>query len=217
MQSTSGDVVMLGLPGFVVLGVAEVDGELEISVETATVRVGCPHCGVIARLHGRREVLVRDVDAFGRRVRLRWHKRVWRCHESACSKQAWTEQHPAIGVRMSLSERARKTACRRVARKDSPSPPCPRLGRGLAHAVMRAVRDHGAELVDDPDRLAGVSALGMDETSFLRARRDRPTLFVSGLVDTATGRLLDIVTDRTAKAITTWLAGRDRGWLTGSA
>jgi hypothetical protein len=39
---------------------------------------------------------------------------------------------------------------------------------------MRAVRDHGTELVDDPDRLTGVTALGMDETSFLRARRDRP-------------------------------------------
>jgi hypothetical protein len=29
----------------------------------------------------------------------------------------------------------------------------------------------------------------MDETSFLRALRDRPTVFVSGLVDTASGRL----------------------------
>jgi transposase len=78
---------------------------------------------------------------------------------------------------------------------------------------MRAVGDHGTELVDDPDRLAGVSALGMDETSFLRARRDRPTLFVCGLVDTATGRLLDVVSDRTAVAITSWLARRNRGWL----
>jgi transposase len=38
----------------------------------------------------------------------------------------------------------------------------------------------------------------MDETSFLRARRDRPTLFVSGLVDALSGRLLDGVEDRTA-------------------
>jgi transposase len=61
-----------------------------------------------------------------------------------------------------------------------------------------------------PERL---TALGMDETSFLRARRDRPTLFVSGLVDTATGRLLDVVADRTAKAINSWLTRRDRRWL----
>jgi transposase len=213
MQSTPGDVVMLGLPGFVVLGVAEVDGELEIGVETTAVRVGCPECGVIARSHGRREVLVRDVDAFGRRVRLHWRKRVWRCHEPVCSRQTWTEQHPHIGARMSLSERARKTACRRVGKEGQSVAAVARdLGVGW-HAVMRAVRDHGAELVEDPDRLDGVTALGMDETSFLRARRDRPTLFVSGLVDIATGRLLDVVADRTAKAITTWLARRDRAWL----
>jgi zinc-finger of transposase IS204/IS1001/IS1096/IS1165 len=84
MQPRSGDVVMLGLAGFVVLGVAEVHGELEISVETTAVRVGCPACGVIAPSHGRRQVVVRDVDAFGRRVRLRWRKRIWRCHEPAC-------------------------------------------------------------------------------------------------------------------------------------
>jgi transposase len=213
MQSTPSDVVMLGLSGFVVLGVAEVDGELEVSIETTAVRIGCPECGVIARSHGRREVLIRDVDAFGRRTRLRWRKRIWRCHESACSKKTWTEQHSAIGTRMSLSERARKTACRRVGKDGQPVSTVARdLGVGW-HAVMRAVCDHGTELVDDPDRLAGVSALGMDETSFLRARRDRPTLFISGLVDTTTGRLADVVADRTAKAITSWLARRDRDWL----
>jgi transposase len=213
MQSTSGDVVMLGLSGFVVLGVAEVDGELEVSIETTAVRVGCTACGVIAHSHGRREVVVRDVDAFGRRVRLRWRKRIWRCHEPACPKQTWTEQHSAIGVRMSVSERARKAACRRVGKQGQSVAQVARdLGVGW-HAVMQAVRDHGAGLVDDPDRLTGVTALGMDETSFLRARRDRPTLFVSGLVDTVTGRLLDVVADRTAKAITSWLGCRDRGWL----
>ncbi len=38
--------------------------------------------------------------------------------------------------------------------------------------VMTAVRDHGAPLVDDPDRTAGVAALGMDETAFLAANQD---------------------------------------------
>ena len=38
----------------------------------------------------------------------------------------------------------------------------------------------------------------MDETASLRANRTRHTQFVSGLVDTASGRLLDVVADRTA-------------------
>lgn len=40
------------------------------------------------------------------------------------------------------------------------------------HTIMRATRDYGEELLDDPDRMAGVAALGMDETAFLRASRE---------------------------------------------
>jgi transposase len=40
---------------------------------------------------------------------------------------------------------------------------------------MRAVAEHGQPLVDDPTRLAGVTALGLDETSFLRATPTAPT------------------------------------------
>ena len=38
---------------------------------------------------------------------------------------------------------------------------------------MAAVREYGTPLVDDPDRLAGVQALGVDETAFLAATADR--------------------------------------------
>jgi transposase len=211
-EGRAADVVVLGLAGFRVLGVAEVDGELELRVETAAARVGCPECGVVATLHDRREVVVRDVDAFGRRTRLRWDKRVWRCEEPECAKRTWTERSEAIRPRMLLTERARRTACKRVAKGESVAAVARDVGAGW-HTVMRAVVDHGTGPVEDPDRLDGVTALGMDETSFLRATRERRTLFVSGLVDTATGRLLDVVPDRTAKAVTGWLSRRDRRWL----
>jgi hypothetical protein len=53
-----------------VLAAVEVEGGLEVTVETTATRTGCPDCGVVASLHDRRET-VRDVDAFGRRARLR--------------------------------------------------------------------------------------------------------------------------------------------------
>jgi hypothetical protein len=46
--------VMWGLPGFVVLAVSEVEGELEQAIETTVDLVGCPECGVVAELHDRR-------------------------------------------------------------------------------------------------------------------------------------------------------------------
>jgi transposase len=204
---------MLGLPGFRVLGAGEVDGELETLIETTAGRDWCRGCGVRARSHARREVLVRDVDAFGRPARLRWRKRVWRCREPACDTRTWTEQTEAVGPRRSMTERARKAACRRVGRAGHRFAQVARDAGVGWHTIMACVRDHGRGLVDDPDRLAGVTALGMDETAFLRANRRRHTSYVSGLVDTATGRLLDVVEDRTARAVTGWLARRDPGWL----
>jgi transposase len=48
------------------------------------------------------------------------------------------------------------------------------LGVGWA-TVMRAVRDHGSPLVDDAAGLEGVAALGLDETTFLKATQVAPT------------------------------------------
>jgi transposase len=75
---------------------------------------------------------------------------------------------------------------------------------------MRAVRDHGRPLVDNHARLEGVAALGLDETSFLKATHLAPTRYVTGLVDLERGRLLDVVADRTRAAVDGWL-GRVSG------
>lgn len=80
---------------------------------------------------------------------------------------------------------------------------------------MAAVVDHGSPRVEDPGRLAGVAALGVDETAWLAANRGRHTRYVSGLVDLDSGRLLDVVEDRTAKAVADWLAEQPTSWLGG--
>src|SRR5215212_1892903 len=82
---------------------------------------------------------------------------------------------------------------------------------------MRAVAEHGTPLVDDPTRLDGVAALGLDETSFLKATRVAPTRWVTGLVDLEHGQLLDLVADRTRAAMDHWLGAQPRGWLAGVA
>jgi hypothetical protein len=51
-----------------------------------------------------------------RAVTLVWVKRIWRCVPE-CDKQTWTETHHDIRTRASLTERARKHACRRVGRR----------------------------------------------------------------------------------------------------
>ncbi len=215
IDGSASAVALLGLDGFVVLAASVIDGELHQLVETTATVVGCSACGVAASPHDRREVRVRDLPSGGRPVVLVWSKRVWRCEEPDCEVRTWSEQHPAIAPRASLSERARRDACRRVGRDGHSVAQVARdLGVGWS-TVMAAVRDYGRPLVDDPDRMGDVDALGMDETSFLAANRFHHTLYVTGFVDLGRHRLLDVVPGRSATSVNTWLDQRPLGWLEG--
>jgi transposase len=204
---------LLGLDGFEVLAAEVVGGEWQLTVQTTATLVGCVGCGVRAELHGRRTVRVRDLPVGGRPVVLCWRKRLWRCREPACKVRTWTERAAAIGPRAVLTQRARAEACRRVGKDAHAVAAVARdLGVGWA-TVMRAVRDHGSPLVDDAARLEGVAALGLDETTFLKATQLAPTRYVTGLVDLEGGRLLDVVADRTRAAVDDWLGARPVDWL----
>lgn len=211
----SAATAMLGLSGFVLLAVSEYAGELEQAIETVAVEDFCRECGVVARPHGRRPTWVRDLPAGGRPVTLVWVKRVWRCREPACPASTWTETSEHIRPRAAWTERARREACRRVGEDGHPvAQVAAAFGVGWA-TVMAAVRDHGTPLVDDPDRLDGVAALGVDETAFLAGNAAHPTAYVTGIVDVAAPRLLDVVEGRSAKALSDWVSGRSEGWRAG--
>jgi transposase len=204
---------LLGLDGFKVVAMQVTDGEWQLSVQTVATVVGCQGCGVRAELHGRRMVRVRDLPIGGRPVVLLWRKRIWRCGEPACGVRTWTERAAAIRPRAVLTERARAEACRRVG-KDAHSVAAVARDLGVGWAtIMRAVAEHGTPLVDDAARLEGVTALGLDGTSFLRATPTAPTRWVTGLVDLERGRLLDVVADRARAAVDGWLGAQPRDWL----
>ena len=209
---------MLGLPGFMVLAAGEYGGELELLVETISTVSGCAGCGVVAIPHGRREHVVRDVPSGGRPVTLVWRKRIWRCEEPRCDRRTWSERSEAIRPKAALTERARMWATRRIG-EDGDTVEDLRLELGVSWGtVMRAVREYGAPLVDDPDRLAGVVGLGVDETAWLRATATRSTQYVTGLVDLSPGRparLLDVVPGRSGRAYASWIVDREDSWRAG--
>jgi transposase len=206
---------MLGLDGFVLLAVSRHDGELEQAVETTTTEEFCRGCGVQARLHDRRPTYVRDLPAAGRPVTLVWVKRIWRCHEPRCPRVTWSEVSLGIRPRASLTERARVEACRRVG-QDGHSVAQVAAEFGVAWGtVMAAVVEYGTPLVDDPDRLEGVTAIGVDETAFLAANSKRHTQFVTGMVDVSAARLLDVVQGRSGTVLCQWIGGQPQPWRDG--
>jgi len=213
IDGSASAAALLGLDGFVVLAAAVVDGELHQLIETTASVVGCSTCGTAASAHDRREVRVRDLPSGGRPVVLVWSKRVWRCADADCPVRTWTETTPLILPRASLSERARRDACRRVGRDGHAVAQVARdLGVGWS-TVMTAVRDYGEPLVDDPERIGTVDALGLDETSFLAGNQFHHTLYVTGFVDLSGHRLLDVVPGRSATSVSDWLDQQPATWL----
>ena len=81
--------------------------------------------------------------------------------------------------------------------------------------IMCAVDEHGRPLVEDPDRVGDVRSLGVDETSFLRATRDHPTIYATGLVDLDERILIDLVEGNSAADLRRWLDAQPRDWLEG--
>ncbi len=206
---------MLGLDGFEVLAAGEVGGELELLVQTTDTLTGCPGCGVVATAHGRRDHLVRDIPSAGRPVLLVWRKRLWRCGEPSCPTVTWSEVHPQVRRRAALTERARRWACEQVGRDGlTVEAVRERLGVGW-NTVMRAVRDYGTPLVEDPARLDGVTALGVDEHVWQHAGPRRRTGYGTGIVDLTPGRaprVLEVTEGRTGKVYAAWIAEQEQAW-----
>ena len=214
-ESSESATALVGMAGFRLLVAAEIDGELHQLVETAATVVGCFGCGTRALSKGRRKVRVRDLPAGGRPVVVVWWKRVWRCPDRDCEVGSWTEQTPQIAPRASMTERARAEACRQVGEQNR-SVACVARDFGVGWStIMAAVWFYGRPRVDDPQRLAHTTALGLDEVAFLRANAHRHTVFATNFVDLFRGRLLDVVPGRSAKAVHDWLGSRPAGWLTG--
>ena len=206
---------LFGMPGFEVCSTEMVDGEWYVGIETLRDLVGCGECGAVARVKDRRTVTVRDLPAAGVPVVIRWRKRIFECRYALCPTKTWTERHPAIASRAVLTERARQWGFEQIGRHDrAVAPVAAQLGVGW-HTIMRQVTERGKPLVDDPKRLDGVSAVGVDETAFLRACRTHPTLYATGIADLTPGRparLLDVVEGRSGAVLSGWLAARDENF-----
>ena len=127
-----------------------------------------------------------------------------------CEQKTSCEQ--TTRVEGSLTHWAAREICRRVGQDGSSVAQMAReFGVSWATA-MNCVRRHGEPLVDDDRRLAGVVALGLDEHKMLAAGKDHFALFVTSMVDLATGRLLDVVRGRSGDDVAYWLTQMGGAW-----
>jgi transposase len=209
--------LLLGLERVRVLEVArDSQGMLRVVIETTDELTACGACGVRAIVKDRDPVTFADLPAFGSPVRLVWVKRRWSCPELACRAATWTEQRPDIApARAALTTRAGLWATREVgAEVHTVAYIARQLGIGW-HTVMDAVAFWGQPLIDDPDRVGQTTAVGVDETKFLAARRREPTRWASPIHDVERRSVVDVIEGRGGPDLAAWLAERPEKWRQG--
>jgi transposase len=212
IQGSRGATVLVGMPGFVVGAHDIVAGEWWLYVETTADVVGCSGCGTRAIGHGRARTAVRDLPISGRPTVLMWSKRRWRCPDPDCGVNTWSETTEAIAPRAVLSERARKRLSDMVnIDGDSIAGAAAEFGVGW-HTGNQAVAEYTDPHIDDPDRLEGVTAIGVDEKRFLNATVDHHTVYTTQIVDLDRHRLLDVVAGRSRNVLGNWLSERGADW-----
>jgi len=204
--------LLVGLPGAQVVGVGEWPRWLRVVITTSPARPLCA-CGAMPYAHGVRDVELVDLPVFGRPARLVWRKQRWRC--PACQATS-TEQQPEIAsARCALTTRAARWATVQVGRHGrSVSEVAFDLGCDW-HTVMDAVAFYGQILIADPHRFGAVTALGLDETLFVRQGEFRTLCWSTQIVDVRRGQLLDVVEGRDHVEPCRWLAERPAAWRDG--
>ncbi len=84
--------ILVGLPDVAVLGVDDPPGGLPLTVhvESTAGPARCPRCGGPGWVKDRPVVVLTDLPAFGRPVRLAWHKVRRTCPDTGCPQGSWT-------------------------------------------------------------------------------------------------------------------------------
>jgi transposase len=204
---------LLGLAGVRVLEVTETDTEVVVVVESTATRAFCRVCGARAEAQDRVRVAVRDLACFGRPARLMWNKRRWRCREVLCPARTWTEHSEHLDAQAVITRRAGAELCRQVGENARPVSQLADEFGVCWWTAMNAVIEHGTPLVDDPRRVGVVTQLGVDETSFLKATREHPTIYATGLVDVQRHIIIDMVEGNSAADLRRWTTNADPAWL----
>ena len=179
--------LLVGLGEVDLVGIGEwgEGAPLELALRSRKPRPVCEVCGGPVWSKGYRTVVLVDLPAFGRPVRLRWRKRRWTCPNPGCAIRSFIEQDLTIGPqRALLTSRAARWVTVQVGRWGrSVDEVAAELGCGW-HTVNNEVGRWGEALLEaDTDRVGTVEAVGVDETLFWWQGRWRTKVWCTSVVD----------------------------------
>jgi transposase len=197
---------LVGLKDVRVLSYARRGPTGELTLEQIVDAPTCPQCGERARVKERPLVDYTDLPFGGVPMTLRWKKHRLTCVNVACSMQSFTlGDHRLAAKGVMLTTRAAKWVVKEIASGQTVS----HLARELRcswDSVNTATRVYGAALLAaDTKRLKETTAIGLDETLFVRSGPYKKKSWSTTVCDVTNHQLIDVIPTREFTEVAGWL------------
>ncbi len=186
---------------------------VELAIEQVLGGVRCPSCSGPARVKDRPWVRYIDLPVYGTPMRLGWKKHRMRCVDASCPRRSWVMgDHRIAAKQCLLTTRAAKWATVQVGTGRTVKEVAAELDCDW-HTVNDAVTTYGqALLAADRRRLNRTSAIGLDETAFVKANAASHTHYATTVADVEHHQIIDILPTRDYAEVARWLDKRPQGW-----
>lgn len=187
--------------------------DVELMVEQVVDEVRCPNCSGPALVHERPVVHYVDLPVYGTAMSLAWKKHRVRCITPECPKNTWVlEDHRIAAKACLLTTRAAKWATVQVGGGRTVKEVACELGCDW-HTVNDAVTTYGEALLEaDRKRLNKTTAIGLDETSFVKAGPHSHASYATTVADVENHQVIDILPSRNFVDVAAWLDKQPRAW-----
>ena len=204
---------LVGLKDVRVLHYERRGPEVELMIEQITSDVRCPSCGQRAEVKERPVVHYIDLPVYGTPMRLGWRKHRMRCVNAGCSRRSWVlGDHRIAAKNCLLTTRAAKWATVQVGTGRTVKEVAAELDCDW-HTVNDAVSTYGAALLEaDRKRMNRTSAIGLDETSFVRPSGKGRTEYATTVADVEHHQIIEILPSRDFVDVAHWLEKQPRDW-----
>ncbi|MGH9305353.1 MAG: ISL3 family transposase [Acidimicrobiales bacterium] len=182
-------------------------------IEQVIEAVRCPSCNQVARVKQRPVVRYTDLRVYGAPMHLAWKKHRMKCPNAACAKGTWVLQDHRIAAKNCLlTTRAAKWATLQVGTGRTVSEVAAELDCDW-HTVNNALTTYGSALIAaDRKRLNQTTAIGLDETSFVKLGSKKHKDFATTVADVENHQLIDILPTRNFADVAGWIEGQPQAW-----
>lgn len=203
----------MGLKDVAVVCLERRGPDVELMIEQVVGDVRCPNCAGRAQVKERPVVHYVDLPVYGVPMSLAWKKHRMRCVNPRCPKRSWVlSDHRIAAKNCLLTTRAAKWATVQVGGGRTVSEVAAELSCDW-HTVNEAVTTYGeALLAADRKRLNKTTAIGLDETSFVKLSSRNHTDYATTVADVENHQIIEILPTRKYTDVAGWIDKQPRSW-----